>query len=68
MCNCQNPTLTPRECEVCRFLAQGYSAQEIATTLAISLLTARKHIDNVREKLSGRAVTTVRLAIMLSTT
>src|SRR5262249_48823775 len=45
------PSLTPREREVLRLLAEGRSNQEIADALAISLLTAKTHVARVLAKL-----------------
>ena len=48
--------LTEREAEVCFWLAQGKSNQEIGELLKISPLTAKKHGENIYRKLgaSGR--------------
>ena len=43
--------LSRREMEILGLLAQGYSNQEIATKLFISLSTAKTHIQNLFEKL-----------------
>ena len=43
--------LTPRELEILRLAAAGYSGPEIAKSLVISLGTVRKHFDNLYEKL-----------------
>jgi len=45
------PTLTTREREVLRGLAQGQSNQEIAETLNIEKTTVRSHISNILDKL-----------------
>ena len=45
--------LTTREREVARLAAQGYTAQEIADQLHISIGTARNHVLRVREKFGG---------------
>ncbi|MGE0349390.1 response regulator [Hydrogenophaga sp.] len=44
-------TLTPREQQIVRMVAKGCSNQEIADALHISVLTARKHRQNVMLKL-----------------
>lgn len=44
-------TLTPREQQIVRLIAKGGSNQEIADALHISVLTARKHRQNVMIKL-----------------
>ena len=43
--------LRKRELEVLSLLAQGYSNQEIATKLFVSLSTVKTHIQNLFEKL-----------------
>lgn len=43
--------LTPRELEVLSLLAEGYSNQEIAHSLAITERTARTHVSNLLGKL-----------------
>lgn len=43
--------LTPRELEVLALLGRGYSTQEIAEALTISMSTVRNHIQNIFEKL-----------------
>jgi DNA-binding CsgD family transcriptional regulator len=45
--------LTVREREVAALAARGYTAQEIATALQISIGTARNHLLKVREKFGG---------------
>ncbi|MDT0215024.1 LuxR C-terminal-related transcriptional regulator [Rothia sp. ARF10] len=45
--------LTTREREVATLAAQGYTAQEIADELHISIGTARNHVLRVREKFGG---------------
>ncbi len=45
------PTLTKREYEVLRLLANGCSTGDIADTLGISPITARNHVTSVIEKL-----------------
>jgi two-component system response regulator NreC len=49
--------LSPRETEVLRLVALGYSAQQIATELGISVSTVETHRNHLSEKLglSGRA-------------
>lgn len=53
----QHPDLSPRETEVLRLVALGYSAQQIATELGISVSTVETHRTHVSEKLDlhGRA-------------
>ena len=43
--------LTKRELEILSLLAQGYSNQEIAAKLFVSLSTVKTHIQNLFEKL-----------------
>jgi two-component system, NarL family, response regulator LiaR len=44
-------TLTRRELEVLRLIAQGHSNHEIALTLVVSERTVTSHIENILEKL-----------------
>jgi PAS domain S-box-containing protein len=46
-----NPRLSAREIEVLRRLAQGDGTAELARNLAISVATARNHMDRVMRKL-----------------
>jgi len=46
-----NPKLSTREIEVLRRLAQGDGTAELAENLAISVATARNHMDRVMRKL-----------------
>jgi len=46
------PTLTPREKEVLRLLAEGYSNGEIAKRLVVSLSTVHSHHTNIMRKLN----------------
>ncbi|HKP17789.1 MAG TPA: response regulator transcription factor [Gaiellaceae bacterium] len=46
--------LTPRELEVLRLLAEGYSAKDIAGRLFISAKTVGTHIEHIRRKLGVR--------------
>jgi DNA-binding NarL/FixJ family response regulator len=43
--------LTPRELEIVKLVAEGYSSDEIAETLVISRKTVEHHRSNVLEKL-----------------
>lgn len=47
--------LTPREREVCRLLAFGYTNREVAKELAISERTAETHRANLIAKLGSRS-------------
>ena len=44
-------SLTPREEDVLRLLAQGYSNRQIAHSLFISLSTVKKHVEHIISKL-----------------
>ncbi len=46
--------LTPRELEVVKLIAEGYSSKEIARTLVISLKTVESHRANILQKLGMR--------------
>ena len=46
--------LTPRELEVVKLIAEGYSSEQIAETLVISRKTVERHRANVLEKLEMR--------------
>ena len=45
------PTLTPRECEVLKMLAEGISVKEIACSLNLSIKTVDAHKVNLMRKL-----------------
>jgi DNA-binding NarL/FixJ family response regulator len=47
-------TLTPRETEVAKLVAEGNSSQEIAEVLVISVKTVERHRANILEKLQIR--------------
>jgi len=44
--------LTPREMDVLRWVAQGYSNKQIASELSVSTTTVRTHVSNLLRKLS----------------
>ncbi len=46
--------LTPRELEIVKLVAEGYSTKEIAETLVISDKTVERHRANVLDKLGMR--------------
>lgn len=46
--------LTPREREVLRFIARGYTYKEIGATLSISARTVESHVSSVLRKLQLR--------------
>jgi DNA-binding NarL/FixJ family response regulator len=43
--------LTPRQSEILILLKTGYSYQEIADAIGVSLNTVKKHVSNIYEKL-----------------
>ncbi|MFN2463988.1 MAG: response regulator transcription factor [Candidatus Dormibacteria bacterium] len=49
------PRLTPREMEVARLLTLGLSDAGLAARLHISVRTASKHVEHLREKLELRS-------------
>jgi LuxR family maltose regulon positive regulatory protein len=49
--------LTSRETEVLRLLGEGYSNQQIAETLVVTLNTVKKHASNIYGKLGVRSRT-----------
>ena len=46
--------LTPREDEVVKLIAEGYSSREIARELTISVRTVERHRENILQKLGMR--------------
>ncbi len=46
--------LTPREDEVVKLIAEGFSSREIAVELSISVRTVERHRENVLQKLGMR--------------
>ena len=46
--------LTARQIEVVRLLAEGYSNQQIAESLAISPRTVKAHLEHIRQRLGVR--------------
>lgn len=44
-------TLTARELEVLHLMARGYSNQQIANSISVSVETVRSHVKNILEKL-----------------
>jgi two-component system response regulator NreC len=49
--NLRRPTLTPREREVVRMIAEGNSARTIASLLGLSVKTVEAHKFNLMRKL-----------------
>jgi DNA-binding CsgD family transcriptional regulator len=45
------PTLTPRQREIVRLLAEGKTNKEVAVALGISVKTAETHRNNIMRKL-----------------
>lgn len=52
-------TLTPREREILKLIAEGYKNREIADFLCISVKTAEKHRANLMKKLDLHSVSAV---------
>src|ERR1051326_2957820 len=50
-----NEPLTPRERDVARLVARGYSNRQIADELVIALSTAERHVANILSKLHMRS-------------
>jgi DNA-binding NarL/FixJ family response regulator len=48
------PTLTPRENEVLKLVAKGYTYREIAEQLFVSVKTVQNHVQNILTKLQLR--------------
>ncbi len=46
--------LTPRELDVLKLLAEGYSAKEIAIKLHVTSRTVESHVDKLRLKTRSR--------------
>jgi ATP/maltotriose-dependent transcriptional regulator MalT len=61
-------SLTPREIEVLRLVAQGLSNQQIAARLALSLRTIERHLSNIYVKMnvSGRSARIAAAAFAVS--
>jgi two-component system, NarL family, response regulator LiaR len=47
-------SLTPRQAEVLRLIAQGKSNKQIADELIVSLLTVQNHVHQILAKLQAR--------------
>lgn len=50
----QQDTLSQRELEVLRLVAEGYSNHEIADRLYVGISTVKKHINHIYDKLDAR--------------
>ncbi len=50
-CPAPSPTLTPRELEVLRLLADGVGTREMAERLSLSVATVRNHVERILGKL-----------------
>lgn len=61
--NCQCPGLTPREREVCNFLASGLPQRAVAESLSVTVATVKFHERKIRSKIgaSTRIVAATRL-------
>ncbi len=46
--------LTDRERQVLRLVAEGYTNEEIAGRLCISIFTVQNHVQNILRKLNAR--------------
>ena len=53
-CDSTAPMLTPREIQIVRLVADGYSAKEAAISLKIAPCTVERHVENVRLKTRSR--------------
>lgn len=53
---CPGPPIeiSPRETEVLRLVAEGYTDPEIAAELGLQAATVRSHVENLRARLSAR--------------
>lgn len=49
-----SPELTPRELQILKLIAQGYSAKEAAQEISIAPRTVEGHINTMRLKLRAR--------------
>lgn len=54
-------TLTPRQRQVVRLLAEGYTCPRIAAKLQIAERTVRTHIENIAAKVPGRLTPIARI-------
>ncbi|HEX2320586.1 MAG TPA: response regulator transcription factor [Streptosporangiaceae bacterium] len=45
------PRLTPRQCDLLRLVAAGYTNRQVGSRLGISQGTVRKHLENIYERL-----------------
>jgi RNA polymerase sigma factor (sigma-70 family) len=57
-------TLTPREQEVARLTARGYTNRQIAESLVVSPETVKTHVLHIREKLGVRSKADLRLLLL----
>jgi two-component system nitrate/nitrite response regulator NarL len=55
--------LSAREMEVARLLVEGVSNKEIARTLGIEVVTAKRHVGNILRKLGARNRTQAALCL-----
>jgi DNA-binding NarL/FixJ family response regulator len=45
------PRLTPRQCDLLRLVAAGYTNRQVGSRLGVSEGTVRKHLENIYERL-----------------
>lgn len=60
-------SLTPRELEVCSFVARGFTAHEIGAKLDISPRTVEAHIYSAARMIPGRGTPMKRIIRFFST-
>lgn len=57
--------LTPREAEVARLVARGWSNKAIAKHLEMSVETVKAHIRNAAARLPGRGTAKIKLLLFV---
>lgn len=57
--------LTPREAEIARMIARGWSRKRIADKLGISIRTVDAHIANAAGRLPGKGHPKLRLVLFV---
>lgn len=65
---CESACLSQRESEVLDWVAQGKTNSEIATILHISLLTVKKHLEHILQKLGVETRTAAAAMLLQSST
>ena len=53
--NTNETKLTPRESLILSLIASGFSDDDIANSLFLSVRTVNRHIENIREKLESKS-------------